>query len=250
MPEWRKPAVTWSENLKFTEKITTLDTKSFQAWVYSVLPQVKGMATTELLGKPEKNGIRLGQFWLIMRRLPVFHYSQPFYFMFPCGPSQWQKTKLPVNAWGLSVTWDKPVSIPVLLDSEDHCVWISLSPSEGVTQRAGITRARGDVLMGGLGMGWLARRVLERKQVKSLTVYDTNEDVLDFFGQPLLEEFSDRLELVHGDVYAAQHSNYDRVLLDVWSVYADSKYDKRLKELLMKIPSSAVWAWGGKPAGT
>lgn len=250
MPKWNESAVIWSEDLKFHNKLTTIDAKSFQAWVYDVLPQVKGMKRTALRGDPEKSGLRLGEFWLILRNMPLFLYEKEFFFGFPLGAPRWRKTKLPVDRRGRDITWNAPVNIPVLLTGNGHDdtgVWMSLSPSEVVTQRAGVKRARGRVLMGGLGMGWLARRVLEREQVNHVTIYDTNEDVLDFFGKPLKEEFNGKVTLKLGDVYDATPKKYDRILLDIWKGYGDAEFDQRLRELRTKVPSKALWMWGYTP---
>ena len=115
------------------------------------------------------------------------------------------------------------------------------------TGRSGVKRGRGKVLMGGLGMGWLAQRVLEREKVEHVTIYDTNEDVLDFFGGLIKSKFGSKVTLRHGDVFSVKKPDkYDRILLDVWSSYHGAEYDQRLKALKKKVDEKKVWTWGYK----
>lgn len=247
MPKYEASAVPWSEDMRFTEKQTTIDAKSYRAWVEEALPQMIGAPHIQVRERANEKGVVVGDFLFAVRNMPVYEWRQSFYFMFSLGPARWQKTVLPLNHRGQHITWDGPVCIPLLIDKGGD-VWMSLTPMEVYTQRAGVKRARGKTLMGGLGMGWLARRVLERKQVEHLTIYDTDKAVLDFFGQPLKKEFGKRLKLVHGDVFKAkQPEKYDRVLLDVWPGYGGVSYDRRVKEMLERgVTSKSLWTWGGR----
>ncbi len=50
---------------------------------------------------------------------------------------------------------------PPLFDTSDRvqlgAIWMSLTPMEMMTQRSGVQAARGTVVIGGLGLGWLLR---------------------------------------------------------------------------------------------
>jgi spermidine synthase len=135
------------------------------------------------------------------------------------------------------------VYFPVLRDSND--VVMSLTPMEVMSQRAGLRKARGNVIMGGLGLGWLALRVLERKQVKHLTVVDNDREVIRVFGEPLKKKFGDKLLLLHGDFYETaldDSAKYDTVLADIWNEYGEASYNRRFKEVKAKY--ERVWGWG------
>lgn len=80
------------------------------------------------------------------------------------------------------VVFDGDVSIPMLIDMKiDHStgdrfpagtkdkervisgvIWMSLTPSEMITQRPGVQKAKGTVVIGGLGLGWLLRKTCEK----------------------------------------------------------------------------------------
>jgi spermidine synthase len=87
-----------------------------------------------------------------------------------------------------------------------------------------------DVVVGGLGLGYTARAVLEDPRVRSLVVVEALEDVIDWHERDLLPEAStlttdDRTRLVHGDFFAmaedagfdpdAPGRRFDAVLLDI-----------------------------------
>lgn len=137
------------------------------------------------------------------------------------------------------VEWDTDVDIPIMAEQRE--LWMSFTPNEIVSQRAGIRKARGTVLVGGMGMGWFARRCLERDSVTKVTVVDKSCDILDYFGMPLLEEYPDRLELVCDDAYQMKVHQFDSVLYDIWPDMGGSLNDGRWKKLIGKHPNA--WAW-------
>src|SRR6266436_4634044 len=68
-----------------------------------------------------------------------------------------------------------------------------------------------DVVVGGLGLGYTARAVLENARVRSLIVVDALAEVIEWHAQGLLplgrELTGDpRCRLVHGDFFAMSHS--------------------------------------------
>ncbi len=65
--------------------------------------------------------------------------------------------------------FDDDINVPVLSYNRHGSwdVWMSLTPMELWTQRSGIQAATGEVVIGGLGMGWLLRQVAKKKSVTS-----------------------------------------------------------------------------------
>ena len=249
MPEWNEPAVQWQEGMKFTERETTLEAASYQQWIESVLPQVQSMKALDAKERNPEHGIKVGKDYFVLRTLPTYEYRQDFWCGFPVGRPGWHKTRLQLDTRGKYITWNGPVDIPILCTANMD-VWMSLTPMEVYTQRAGVKRAQGNVLMGGLGLGWLARRVLEREQVEHLTVYDINQDVLDYFGAPLKEQFNGKLTLICDDVFQAKSlGKFDRILLDVWKTYGNAEFDRRVDEFEKHVPKKSIWTWGSARRG-
>jgi spermidine synthase len=122
-------------------------------------------------------------------------------------------------------------------------VIMSLTPMEVITQRSGVRKARGNVLIGGLGMGWLTRRVCEKKNVKRVTVCEINPAIADFFGRSLVKEFR-HLDIEVVDVYDHLDTElyvYDTILMDIWPSTGGAGYDKKFRDLVVAHPR--VWGW-------
>lgn len=133
----------------------------------------------------------------------------------------------------IRIAFDGPVTIPILAKPGQTMLnpWMSLTPMEILTQRAQLRRAKGRVAIAGMGMGWLARRVLERKSVECLTVVEKDEAVLRHFGLTLQQQFGNRIVLVHGDAYEHDWSNYDVSLWDIWEKIGDAAWDSKFLKL-------------------
>jgi hypothetical protein len=96
---------------------------------------------------------------------------------------------------------------------------------------AALDRSNLDVVVGGLGLGYTARAVLENARVRSLMVVDALAEVIEWHAQgllPLGKELTGdpRCRLVHGDFFAMSHSaegfdsaaparRFDAVLVDI-----------------------------------
>lgn len=115
--------------------------------------------------------------------VPSSHASAPLYTLSPRKQFAYCNRIVPAGLQlrncGLSnqkglVCWDGEIAIPSLIDMrreagtgatmpectpekqrvEHGAVWMSLTPNEMLSQRSGIQRASGKVLIGGLGLGW------------------------------------------------------------------------------------------------
>jgi hypothetical protein len=103
------------------------------------------------------------------------------------------------NQKGL-VLWDGDITLPSLIDmhidrkagtafpdclSEKErvrrgAVWMSLTPNEMLSQRSGIQKASGKVLIGGLGLGWFLRKVCAKPMVEEVIVVEKSRGVNAF----------------------------------------------------------------------
>lgn len=238
---WEKP-VDWSEDFKLPGRSGNicLTATSFQAWCDSLMPQLKDVAASV---SRHANGvvdsIPVGDYVLYKLLQPMWVYTPVGYSFFGIPMSmRWERGRLQVlhSATQTSyVGFDGPVSIPVLAKFNErenrYEPWMSLTPNEIITQRGQVRRAKGSVAIAGCGMGWFARRVLERKQVKHVTIVEKDPHVLAYFGKPLAEEFAGRVTLVEGNAYEHNWDGYDVSLWDIWECVGDSAWDRRFLEL-------------------
>lgn len=183
----------------------------------------------------------------------------------PTGNLKYVKLPLPVGV-GLPIAsakdifydsarafFDEQIDVPALHFKTDYHpgwdVWMSLTPNEMWTLRSGVKAATGNVVLGGLGMGWMLVQIAAKRTVRSITVVERDSALLNWFGRELCSKF-EKVTLVEGDVFkVAEECNPDttRFILDVWPSCGTSAWDGRVTELRQR--ARYVWAWGSPKGG-
>ncbi len=102
----------------------------------------------------------------------------------------------------------------------DQKLWMSLSyDSEIVSTFLPLHYSKGDIATAGLGLGYYTLRAAAKEEVKSIDVFEINQDVIDLF----IENFSDtenfeKITIIKGDVRETfnDSKDYDFVFLDIY----------------------------------
>jgi len=163
------------------------------------------------------------------------------------------------------VVWNGDVVIPMLLDmtvdtrshrrfptaatTEERAkwgeVWMSMTPGEMLTQRSGIQAAEGTVVLGGLGLGWLLRKVCEKPSVERVIVVEKSQELLDWYGTDLCKRYGKVSDVICDDVYnqIGKHGAKVKYLLDIWLRFGQARRDSRFKALKRKL-KKRLWGWG------
>ena len=163
------------------------------------------------------------------------------------------------------VYWTDDVIIPMLIDmkrqaltgvpfSEDvseqdriryGAVWMSLTPMEMLTQRGAIRAATGTVVIGGLGLGWLLRKVCEKETVERVIVVEKSQELLDWYGHAQCKKHDKVTDVICDDIYKqlGKHGADARYLLDIWPTFSGSRRDWRLAAAKRRL-GKRLWAWG------
>jgi len=221
----------------------TFTAKSFQKWIEKAMPITKSMKPCHHT-QAKNDGIIIGEYVFYLRPYPTWHMASPFVF-FTLRPT---RTGLQIyNRTTVAIArFDAVVNIPILASQSILEPWMSLTPNEVLTLRNSVRRSKGNVAIAGLGLGWLARKVLERKQVTHLTIVEKCDCVADFFGKSLIEDFGDRLTIVHGDAYDFDWSPFDVSLWDVWQGYGEAQDDYEFQGIRRDIESTGkiCIGWG------
>lgn len=135
---------------------------------------------------------------------------------------------------------------------------MSETPMEHRTNRSFVWKAHGDVLVGGLGLGMILLAVQDKESVRSITVVEKNQDVIEAVYHQL--PLNDKVKLIQGDVYTWKpERKYDCVYMDIWS-YINSDIYKEMKTLKRKYghslkskeesPERFNWCWAEDYART
>lgn len=236
--EHLKKAQDWDEDTTKFQAPLPLRAATYDVSRYAIFDAQPG----ELLQPPERNIESARMIWSPQRNFCYGHN------ILPKGATlelfQGNRTS--------EVFFDGEVMVPTLyMHRPQHYkrlkVWMSLTPAEMLSQRQGIRRATGTVLIGGLGLGWLLRKVAEKKSVKKIIVVEISQELLDWYGNDLCarvaKETDTEVEVICDDVYnqIGKHGKDVRHLIDI-----EESYPGYLTRDQRKVANSVdhFWAWG------
>lgn len=171
----------------------------------------------------------------------------------PHGLAVWDCQGNYANAY-----FSEDVLIPVLEDAEE--TWMSLTPMELTTCLPGVQAAHGHVLIGGMGLGWMAQMIAAKPDVASVTVVEIDPAVAELFGAALWQRHFDKvmgvyvddlwrfLEQARGEELPAGVNalDYDSFIFDIWPDWGSAATDEDYQEFAAwaKAESKTLWAWG------
>lgn len=98
----------------------------------------------------------------------------------------------------------------------DGDVMMSDAPCEQLGSLPALQKARGCVLIAGLGLGMLPRALLEKPEVSRVTVIEKDADVIGLVHPHLPRR---RLRVVHADAFEwlpRERERFDTIWLDIW----------------------------------
>lgn len=122
--------------------------------------------------------------------------------------------------------FDAEFEFPAIL--ENNRIWMTITPNEIETMKEAVEQAFGNALTYGLGLGYYAYMISEKENVKSITVVESNQDVINLFKQFILPQFKNakKIKVIKADAfeYAQKQMakcNYDFVFTDLWHDVSD-----------------------------
>jgi len=173
----------------------------------------------------------------------------------PCG--QWAYTAciLPAGCYIStvfgkqigSVLFDDDVVIPRITkrgwmgdDQWNPKPFMSLTPMEIFTMRGGERRAKGNVVIGGLGMGYQLIQCSHRKKVKRLRVVELDQGLADWLFPIISNKTGLKAELIIGDAKKIIPTlEADVALVDIWPSYGGNH--------MPHCPRIGyTWCWGSQ----
>ena len=100
-------------------------------------------------------------------------------------------------------------------------IWMSLNPNEIKTMEPYINKAKGHVLVLGLGMGYVAYMMANKKEVKDVSIIEKDSNVIKIFNNLLWPSFNnkEKIKIINDDAinYLKQKQNrYDYIFADIW----------------------------------
>jgi hypothetical protein len=141
----------------------------------------------------------------------------------------------------------EPGTYCVLNDGDGSSGTIIMSDTwfERVSNQEILSRARGDVLLAGLGIGLVPCGIIDK--VSSLTAVEIEPDVIRLVEEPLrahLNSSSDKLIVIQADIfkYAPTH-RFDIIYFDIWQNISADNYEDimSLHEKFRKYRKKGGW---------
>lgn len=171
-------------------------------------------------------------------------------------------TGTPLQTWNGSkignVMFDGPVVIPVIYQrcrlnkekgnlwfNRDDGPWMSLTIAEVMSMRGGTRRAKGDVIVAGLGLGHQLIEVSKREKVRSLTLVERNQELVDWLLPAIEPHLGRKLDdVVVGNAYEElPKMKADVALVDIFKHYGNNLDDVNyLRDKCKEI--DYIWGWG------
>ncbi|MEF2967730.1 hypothetical protein V3851_18015 [Paenibacillus sp. M1] len=145
--------------------------------------------------------------------------------------------------------FDTEFRYPAVL--ENGRIWMTITPNEIETMKEAVDRASGNVLTYGLGLGYYAYMVSEKDDVASITVVDSNQDVIDLFKKYILPQFkyAHKVKLVKADAFeyaqtGMPQGKFDFVFTDLWHDVSDGiDLYLKMKKFEKLCPDTAFAYW-------
>ncbi len=145
--------------------------------------------------------------------------------------------------------FDREYKYPCVLERGRE--WMLITPNEINTMREPISRARGNVLTYGLGLGYFAFMCSQKSEVESITVVEKDESVIELFEKYIRPsiKYASKIKVVCADAYdfaenEAPKENFDFVFADIWHDASDGvEAYKKFKALEHLMPEAEFAYW-------
>ncbi len=117
----------------------------------------------------------------------------------------------------------KPFSYLALCEGNN--IWMSLNPNEIETMKPFINKGHGDVLVLGLGMGYVPFMMALNDDVKHITIIEKDQNIINLFNNLLFPHFvnKNKITIIKDDAikYVSKNNKYDYIFADLWHTPED-----------------------------
>lgn len=217
-----KHAVPWDPQMKF-QRFIAIQAASFQEWIDQYRLSDKLGAGDVKTGQPRVE-------------IP----GTDFYYCHPTLPRNGRLSIASGKRRG-NIVFDKPVVVPCLRRTSSYgrdTVWMSLTPMEIFTLRAGIRAASGRVVIAGLGLGYMLIEVSRKRSVRHITLVERDHDLFNWVWPRIRDRVQGNITVLFGDARKiVPKLKADKAVVDIDSSYGGNYFPHcpHIKR---------VWVWG------
>ncbi len=144
-------------------------------------------------------------------------------------------------------TFDHRFKYPAIMEGNE--TWMSVTPGEIITMKAGIEHAKGRVLTLGLGMGYFAFMASQKDEVSCVTIIEQSEEVIRLFNTHILPQFphADKITVIKADALdymkGLEGDIYDYCYGDFWIGTMDYVPYLKLRAIATKFQKMQMEYW-------
>lgn len=135
----------------------------------------------------------------------------------------------------------------------DHWeIWMSLTPHEIESQELGCRYAFGEVVIMGLGMGWIAANAALNPKVTKVIVVELDPSVIELFRrsgafESLPDSAQRKLTIINADALEwcpAMLGSVDFLYADIWLHLAEPSALEQVRQMQANIQANTIYYWG------
>ena len=145
--------------------------------------------------------------------------------------------------------FDKEFSFPTVF--EGNVEWMAIKPNEIETMRASIEKAKGSVLVYGLGLGYYPYMISLKNEVTDITIIEREDDVISLFNEYILPQFENKhkIKIVKSDAFEyakneMSKKSFSFVFVDLWHDVSDgTELYIKMKKYEHVLPKAEFSYW-------
>ena len=166
---------------------------------------------------PYKNAVNIKE--IVQNPYKITYLSYPAYSFFPLDDIRVDEAKEYKEISQIAYS-NKEYKYLSLIKNNN--IWMCITPNEINTMKPYIAKAHGDVITFGLGLGYYAYMVSLKDNVKSVTIIERDDNIINLFSTYLLPHFKykDKIHIIKDDVFkyieAGNLTKYDYAFYDLW----------------------------------
>lgn len=125
---------------------------------------------------------------------------------------------------------DRTLRFPAVVEGDTKIPWMTVEPMEITSFQSFVDEAKGKILLGGCGLGYVTYMLSLKNDVESITVIELNDDIIKMFEENILPQFKNRekVKIIKGNAIEylqnTDLSGFDYINVDIWRDTLDMLY--------------------------
>lgn len=125
---------------------------------------------------------------------------------------------------------------------ENGEIWMSNTLMEVTTHQEAIKKAKGNILVAGLGLGMFLTAIKDKKEVNKITVIEKSKEIIELVGKYYQDK---KIEIINADIFQYQtKEKFDFIWLDIWpDICSDNLQEMEILKNKFSKNSKDILCW-------